>query len=127
MQDGPPLIAGDHAAEMVGDRLIVVVVMSGTPNPAAVSPPPAAWRQEKAPALESNRGHPTQEKKLSVEVMLETPSRSLPHRVHAIESGGKGFVTTIHRAQADLSSGDAHWIFGRGEFHHPPAPSIPPV
>ena len=74
VQDGPPLIAGDHAAEMVGDRLIVVVVMSGTPNPAAVSPAPAAWCQEKAPALESNRGHPTQEKKLSVEVMLETPS-----------------------------------------------------
>ena len=92
--------------------------MSGTPNPAAVSPPPAA-------ALESNRGHPTQEKKLSVEVMLETPSRSLPHWVHAIESGGKGFVTTIHRAQADLSSGDVHWIFGRGDFPHPPAPSIP--
>ena len=125
MQDGPPLIAGDHAAEMVGDRLIVV--MSGTPNPAAVSPPPAAWRQEKAPALESNRGHPTQEKKLSVEVMLGTPSRSLPHWVQAIESGGKGFVTTIHRAQADLSSGDVHWIFGRGEFPYPPSPQHSPV
>jgi hypothetical protein len=62
-----------------------------------------------------------------VEVMLETPSRSLPRWVHAIESGGKGFVTTIHRAQADLSSGDVRWIFGRGEFPRPPAfPGLEP-